>query len=260
MAGNLCWDKLVLGLHCDGTNGSTTFTDVKGKTVTANGNAQISTAQYPALTGKTSSALFDGTGDYLTIADSADFTFPGDFTIQLFVRFASGLGSAQMLYDDEHATNGYGILFQKNAADKFAFYYMPDNASNKNDSGQLVIITSTTTATTGVWYRVQVRRVGTTVAMGVNGTQEASTTLSSGVGIWNPSATVWIGGRYNSSGWINGYISEFEIYKGVGKDFDNLSVPFGDGYLPSSGVVALTGNAPTLTGTSSDRPMLFCAC
>ena len=61
MAGDQYWYNKVLGLHCDGTNGSTTFTDVKSKTVTAYGNAQISTAQYPSLTGKSSSAYFDGT-------------------------------------------------------------------------------------------------------------------------------------------------------------------------------------------------------
>ena len=73
--GDANWYYKVLGLHCNGTNGSTTFTDVKGNTVTANGNAQISTAQYPALTGKTASALFDGAGDYLSIPDSADWDF-----------------------------------------------------------------------------------------------------------------------------------------------------------------------------------------
>jgi hypothetical protein len=102
-AGDQYWYSKVLGLHCDGTNGSTTFTDVKGKTVTAVGNAQISTAQYPALTGKSSSAYFDGTGDYLTLSNSTDFTFPGDFTIQFFVRFSGGAGSQIWLYDDEAA-------------------------------------------------------------------------------------------------------------------------------------------------------------
>lgn len=71
MAGDQNWYSKVLGLHCDGTNGSTTITDVKGKTATRFGNTQISTAQYPPLTGKTSSLYFDGTGDYLTYANSS---------------------------------------------------------------------------------------------------------------------------------------------------------------------------------------------
>lgn len=90
MAGDQNWYSKVLGLHCDGTNGSTTITDVKGKTATRFGNTQISTAQYPPLTGKTSSLYFDGTGDYVTYATSADWAFgSGDFTVRLWARPAS---------------------------------------------------------------------------------------------------------------------------------------------------------------------------
>ena len=235
-----------LALHCNGTNGSTTFTDVHGNTVAANGGAQISTAQYPALTGKTSSAYFDGGGDYLTVLDSSDFTLSGEFTIQCFVRFSGGLGSGQLIYDDETAST-YGILFQKNSADKFAFTFMPDNAADKSNSGNLVTVTGTTTVVLNTWYRVQARRVGTTVALGVNGTQEASATLSAGVGIWNPGGTVWLGGRYNSTGWLSGYLSEFEVYNGVGCDFDNPTAPFIDTLF----VEDKAGNSITATGSAT---------
>jgi len=43
MAVDDSFTKLLL--HCDGTDGSTTFTDESGKTVTAVGNAQIDTAK-----------------------------------------------------------------------------------------------------------------------------------------------------------------------------------------------------------------------
>lgn len=69
-------------LNFNGTNGSTTFTDSSpnGLTVTANGNAQISTAQ-SKFGG--ASGYFDGAGDYLTLEDNADFGFgTGDFTIE----------------------------------------------------------------------------------------------------------------------------------------------------------------------------------
>jgi hypothetical protein len=71
-------------LHCDGADGSTTFTDESGKTWTPVGNAQIDTAQ-SQFGG--SAALFDGTGDYLSTPDSVDFTFgTGDFTIEMWFR------------------------------------------------------------------------------------------------------------------------------------------------------------------------------
>ncbi|MGE3429317.1 MAG: phage tail protein, partial [Hyphomicrobiaceae bacterium] len=64
------WNNVIALLHMDGTNGSTTFTDQKGHTFTATGNAQISTAQ-SKFGG--ASALFDGTGDLVSSADHADW-------------------------------------------------------------------------------------------------------------------------------------------------------------------------------------------
>jgi len=79
--------SVVLLLHCNGSNGGTTFTDNSsyGRAMTANGNAQTSTAQ-SKFNG--SSGLFDGAGDYLTASASSDFTFgTGDYTIESWVYF-----------------------------------------------------------------------------------------------------------------------------------------------------------------------------
>ena len=64
--------SVSLLLYGNGTNGSTTITDnsPSPKTVTAVGNAQISTAQ--SKFGGASIA-FDGTGDFITVPDSSAF-------------------------------------------------------------------------------------------------------------------------------------------------------------------------------------------
>src|SRR3990167_4294419 len=73
--------------HTDGTDGSTTFTDEAGIAITANGNAQIDTAQ-SKFGG--ASGLLDGTGDYLTTPDSDNYNFgSGDFSVDFQVRFNS---------------------------------------------------------------------------------------------------------------------------------------------------------------------------
>ena len=69
--------EVLLLLHCDGTDASTTFTDsspTTPHTVTAVGNAQIDTANPKFGTG---GGLFDGAGDRLTIPDNADFDMSG---------------------------------------------------------------------------------------------------------------------------------------------------------------------------------------
>ena len=99
------FDNVVLLLHCDGADGSTTFTDVKGHTCTANGNAQIDTAQ-SKFGG--ASALFDGTGDYLSVADSSDWDLASSqsFTAECWYRPAAigancaiiSMGSSHLLF------------------------------------------------------------------------------------------------------------------------------------------------------------------
>ena len=77
------YTKLLL--HMNGTDGSTTFTDdgETGHTVTANGDAEIDTAQKQF---GTASGLFSGTG-YLSILDHADFDFGADnFTIDFYIK------------------------------------------------------------------------------------------------------------------------------------------------------------------------------
>ena len=81
--------SVSLLLSGNGINGSTSIIDSSPspKTVTAFGNAQISTAQ--SKFGGASIA-FDGVSDYLTVASSAGLTFgTGDFTIELWLYVIS---------------------------------------------------------------------------------------------------------------------------------------------------------------------------
>jgi hypothetical protein len=80
------WANVVLLMGFEGADASTTFVDESsvGRTMTAIGNAQIDTAQFKF---GAASGLFDGSGDVVTAADSADWDFgSGDFTIEMFVR------------------------------------------------------------------------------------------------------------------------------------------------------------------------------
>ena len=78
--GEVHFPKVKLLLPFDGSNGATSTTDSSntGNTITFNGNAQISTTQSKF---GSSSAYFDGTGDYIdaggsslrSVCDSGDF-------------------------------------------------------------------------------------------------------------------------------------------------------------------------------------------
>ena len=110
------YNHVALLIHGNGTNGSTVITDQKGKTVTANGNAQISTAQ-SKFGG--ASAYFDGTGDYLSVASSADFGFgTGDFTIECWVKTA---GTNKSVWDNR-ITNEAGTGYIATTTGRIGFW------------------------------------------------------------------------------------------------------------------------------------------
>jgi len=142
-----CDTNTLLMLHMDGTNGSTTFTDSStyGRTVTALGNSQISTTSSKFGSG---CGLFDGTGDYLTIPDSADWQFAGNFTIDFQVRFASLAGTQ-------------GLWAQTTSGSEYVeFYWDGSNWVFKLFTGNVlrVSFSAADTLSTSTWYHVALIR------------------------------------------------------------------------------------------------------
>jgi hypothetical protein len=213
------WSYKVLGMHMDGSNGSTTFTDVKGKTVTAYGDAQISTAQYPSLTGKSSSAYLDGAGDYLQLSNVADFDFgSGDLLIRLHCRISAYAGTNRILMHRGQAT-GYS---------PWALYVLSSGKfyaeGSLNGSSWAYELTGTTTLSVNTWYVLELYRYATEVGIRVNGTRENYTTVSGS--LMTSTASPRIGANSVGTNAFNGYLSEIEIYKGTCVNTSN--------YTPSS--------------------------
>jgi len=105
--------NVSLLLHGNGTNGSTTITDNSPtpKTVTAVGNAQISTAQ--SKFGGASIA-FDGDGDYLTVPNNSQFQIGnGSFTVEFFLRLVANstptFGQSLVSVRNTGAANGWSV-------------------------------------------------------------------------------------------------------------------------------------------------------
>lgn len=116
-------DYTKLLLHGNGTDGSTTITDSAsgGKTVTAVGNAQIDTAQYKFSTG---AILFDGTGDYVTTADHADWNFAdGNFCVEFWARFNAlpSDGQAMVIYSQRSDVSNMALFELVNLNSTYAF-------------------------------------------------------------------------------------------------------------------------------------------
>jgi len=246
-----------LAIHCDGANGSTTFTDIHGKTVTANGNAQISTAQYPALTGKTSSAYFDGNGDYLSIPDSADWHLgSGDFTIRARIRpvgYASNNGGEyrSCIVSQDVSTGrsfAFNIVGTASSFTTLGFIGCSDNSSG------YTIVTASFTFSLNTWYLVEACRVGNLVYLFVDGTLLNTGGTSFTRTIQDVSTTLKIGAELFDATYLyyfNGYISEIELINGFGEHTSSYTpspIPFADSALAITDKV---GNAVTVTGTAA---------
>lgn len=175
-------------LHFNGTNNSTTFKDETGKAWTANGDAKISTAQ-SKFGG--ASGLFDGTGDYISTPDHADFDFgTGDFTIEFWIQFnAFGTYNVASL-----GTWAAGISIGASAT----YHYIAINAIGFNFAD---------TITTGTWYHIAFTRSSGSLRCFRDGVQKGATqTSAQNIQVAAESA---IGKALSGS--LNGYLDEFRI-------------------------------------------------
>ncbi|MCX6751581.1 MAG: LamG domain-containing protein [Candidatus Nomurabacteria bacterium] len=210
-------------LHCDGTNASTTFTDnaTTPKTVTANGNAQLATAQKEF---GTASGLFDGTGDYLSVPDSDDWAFgTGDFTIDFWFYLTTFNASQYVTFVSQgpDSNNFFQIQILENGA--------TDNAYIAEVAGGVVLTTGGGSLGVNIaintWYHFAVSRIGGDIRFFVNGVNNLTVTGVTG-SFANHTGNFVVGRNdYNTTQYVYGYIDEFRVSKGVGRWFNNFAPP-----------------------------------
>jgi hypothetical protein len=219
--GDVNFADVELLLHMGGSNGSTTFTDSSsnGLTVTANGNAQISTTQ-SKFGG--SSAYFDGNGDYLTASHASNFNFgSGDFTAEVWFNVPAGAPSGIEPFITTAAGQGVtgtdfqGIWF---GLYQGQYYFL---ASTNQSSWDVVIAAGT--PPTDTWTHFCVVRSGNTFTLYVNGVS-IGTTTSSGT-LTNSNNLIAIGGRTRNNQYSIGYLDDVRVTKGVARYTSNFTAP-----------------------------------
>jgi hypothetical protein len=211
----------VLMLHMNGTNGSTTFTDssASGKSATANGSAQITTAQSKFAS---SSGTFNGTNSYVTVADSADWDFgTGDFTVDYWVRF----NSLSNQWNDMIDINGYanGLRVEYDSVGQLVYVYIANSYTGFS-----------TSFSTGVWYHIAVVRTGNSLKLFKDGTQVGSNYDVTGKNITGGTDGVFIGAKTPAGLYLNGWMDEVRISKGIARWTANFTVPAAEYYAPTT--------------------------
>ena len=193
---------VALLLHMNGANTSTVFTDssAQGMIVTANGNAQVSTAQ-SVFSG--ASAVFDGAGDYLEATGDFAWWNAGDYTVEFWLR-ANSVSGYQPLVTD---ASGMNIHLSSDAS-----ISVNDAAAGSSIGGQTPIVLNT-------WTHIAVVRLGGTITLYLDGVVTGTTSQTPGAG----GGSLTIGGSVGD--FYNGYIDELRIVKGVAVYTGAFSVP-----------------------------------
>ena len=226
-------------------NGNTTFTDSSsyGHTVTANGDAQISTTQ-SKFGG--ASMYFDGSGDYINCPASTAFSFgTGDFTIEFFARWNS-FSDVNVLVDTRTGgASSTGLVIFTDADGTIAVY-----------SGVTIFITGSALQV-NQWYFVALSRASGTTRLFIDGVQSGASASDTR----NYTDQNFFAGRTNESAinYFSGYIDDLRITKGVARYTSNFTPPtaqlpdFGNTITDSSSyghTVTANGNAQISTTQS----------
>lgn len=205
------WTNVTSLLHFDGGDASTTLTDVKGKTWTAGGSAQLDTAQ--AKWGP--SSLHLGSGDYISTSGSAEYSPIGDFTYECWVR-PTDVSSLHVIASTRGGGTGWQFQINAGGAVQITFF--------GSYSGGAAVAVSTTTLSVDTWYHVAWTHTDGTWRVFINGVLEAS---NSPVGDYaSNTATFYLGfdpqfgGRY-----FSGHIDDSRATEGVARYTSSFTPP-----------------------------------
>ena len=170
-----------------------------GKTIAANGDAQIDTAIKKM---GTASLLLDGTGDYASITSNADFGFgTDDFTIEGWI-YLDATSGVQTFVD-----------LRSGADADTAVWIYADGTDIKTNVGTSTVITGTGALSATTWHHIALSRSTTSTRLFVDGTQVGSTySDSNNYGATKP---VYIGAEHDAGGLLDGNIDDLRIVKGT---------------------------------------------
>jgi len=182
--------------------------DAAGKTATLFGSAQLSTTIKKF---GTASLKLNGTTDYITYPSNADFAFgTGNFTLEAFA-YLSSISTEAILYDFR-TTTSQAVPALGVSSSGAPYYYV---------NGAIVIQGTAGTVTTGVQHHIAVSRVSGVTRLFLNG-QLVGTPWTDSTNYISSSLT--IGSNFGHTSFVDGYLDEMRVSKGIGKYNTNFSV------------------------------------
>ena len=208
--------NVSLLLHCDGADGSTTFTDnsPSPKTVTRSG-VTVSTAQ-SKFGG--ASAIFTSSTDKLTVPSSSAFDFgSSDFCVEAWIYPSTVTSGASRVIIDRGDFSGFTpwALTQFNNNLRFV--------GSSSASSWAFDIFANASLNANTWYHVAGTRSGNVFRLFCNGVQIGTQTVSAT--LFDGTNPIVIGNSNSNAALFSGHLDDIRITKGVARYTGNFSVP-----------------------------------
>ena len=230
----------VLLLHMNGENNTTTITDNSrfSRSCSTVGDTKISVLQSKF---GDSSAYFDGSGDYITVANSAGLDFgSGDFTIEYW-EYRTDSGDGKSVMCRHNVNQGYNpfLLGYKSGSTLYA-YASSEYVNTQN--WDIVSALSMGSVVYNGWTHYAFVRQGNTFRTYQNGIQIATASSNGSIATGNGPLSI---GRFADSYYYSGYLDDIRITKGIcrypdGTTFSVRTLPFSN-----IGATPVAPNAPT---------------
>lgn len=161
---------------------------------------------------KTGSVQFDGSGDVLTVPNSADFRLGnGDFTIECWFYYKGALSSNRTLFglfENSSARRSYHVELRSDGTIRFEWW--PDGSTGNS------IDTAASTVSISTWHHYAATRTNGIITQYLNGESVASSSVGTSSFYDNTDDPFRIGAlnaAVDQS--FSGHISNFRIIKGV---------------------------------------------
>jgi hypothetical protein len=206
--------NVVLLLHCDGTNGSTTITDSSSRVHVPNAtlNSSLTTAQQKFGTASWGNSASNGAIQYV---DDPDWDFgAGQFTVEAWIRSTGTISGQQYIFSqfrNSSSTNqAWAVRFNGAAAPGYLDFVYTTNGSTE------VYVSGAYLPPTNTWTHLAVDRdASNVVRLYADGVVKGSGTAAAT--IFNSTRPLHIGNdALQGTGFI-GQIDDVRITKGVGR-------------------------------------------
>jgi len=197
-------------------NGSLTDFSSYGHTVSAVGNAAVTTSPFQFH----GSCAFDGNGDLLTVPHNNIFDFVGnDFTIEGFINPTTAAG-VQGVYAQWGGTGSRSFKVTISTAAKLEI-----NGSKDGSSGGQISQIASTALELNTFSHFAVTREGSNFRIFINGVNRGTTTDSGN--LYNSSANIAIGGNRadQTTNTLFGNLEDFRVINGLALYTTAFEVP-----------------------------------